>query len=284
MAIVNALTVDVEDYFHVSAFAANVQRSQWDALESRVCRNTDVLLSLFEKAGVRGTFFVLGWVAQRFPALVRRIHEAGHEIASHSFAHGLVYDATPESFTQDLRQAKAAIFDACGVEVRGYRAPSYSITRQSLWALDVLIDEGYEYDSSIYPVRHDRYGIPDWQREIHAIARPSGTLWELPGSTIRRAGMNLPIGGGGYFRLLPYWWTRRGIARLNRVENRPAVFYIHPWEVDPDQPRIKSSRLSEFRHYRNLGETQGRLIQLLKDFQFGSISDVLRNHHHSSAA
>ena len=281
MAVVNALTVDVEDYFHVSAFAGKVARSQWPAFDSRVCQNTDALLTLFDAAGVRGTFFVLGWVAQRFPDLVRRIHHAGHEIASHSFAHGLVYHETPESFRMDLRQAKEAIFNACGVEVRGYRAPSYSITRRSLWALDVLIDEGYEYDSSIYPVRHDRYGIPDWQRDVHAIARPNGVLWELPGSTIKHAGMNLPIGGGGYFRLLPYWWPRHGITRLNNVERQPAIFYIHPWEIDPDQPRIKSSVLSQFRHYRNLDQTELRLKRLLKDFRFGPVSDIL---HRTQAA
>lgn len=284
MAIVNALTVDVEDYFQVSGFAAQVRMSEWPSFESRVCRNTDVLLNLFDAAGVRATFFVLGWVAERYPALVRRIHEAGHEIASHSYAHGLVYDATPETFKQDLRRAKDAIGEACGVEVRGYRAPSYSITAQSLWALDALIDEGYEYDSSIYPVRHDRYGIPDWRRDIHVISRPGGALWELPGSTVRHAGINLPIGGGGYFRLLPYWWTRRGIAHLNAVEQRPAVFYIHPWELDPDQPRIKTSRLSAFRHYRNLDQTERRLTQLLRDFRFGAISDTLDKHRALTAA
>ena len=284
MAIVNALTVDVEDYFHVSALAGHVRPSEWPSFESRVCRNTDILLNLFDGAGVRGTFFVLGWVAERFPNLVRRIHAAGHEIASHGYAHGLVYDATPETFTQDLRRAREAIGNACGVHVRGYRAPSFSITTRSLWALDALIDEGYEYDSSIYPVRHDRYGIPDWRRDIHAISRPNGVLWEVPGSTVRHAGINLPVGGGGYFRLLPYWWTRRGIAHLNTVEQRPVVFYIHPWEIDPDQPRIKSSRLSEFRHYRNLDQTEQRLKQLLEEFRFGAVSDILETHRALSAA
>jgi polysaccharide deacetylase family protein (PEP-CTERM system associated) len=275
MGILNALTVDVEDYFHVSAFASAVPISTWPTLESRVCRNTETLLSIFEAAGVRATFFVLGWVAQQFPSLVRRIQADGHEIASHSYWHGLVYDATPDGFREDLRLARTAIGDACGVEVRGYRAPSYSITRGSLWALDVLVEEGYSYDSSIYPIRHDRYGISDWRRDIHSITRQSGTIWELPGSTIRRAGINWPIGGGGYFRLLPYGWTQYGIRALNGDEQRPAVFYIHPWEIDPDQPRIHAGRLSRFRHYRNLSETESRLRRLLKEFRFGAISDVL---------
>jgi polysaccharide deacetylase family protein (PEP-CTERM system associated) len=271
----NALTVDVEDYFQVSAFAGLVPRSQWETFESRVCRNTDKLLAIFSEAGVHGTFFVLGWVAERFPALVRRIHDAGHELASHSYAHGLVYDATPEAFRADLRQARAAIQRATGVQVVGYRAPSYSVTERSLWALDVLVDEGYEYDSSIYPIRHDRYGIPGWPRHIHRVERSGGSIWELPGSTVRRAGINLPIGGGGYFRLLPYGWTRAGINRLNAVEGRSAVFYIHPWEVDPDQPRLLGSALSRFRHYRNLDKTEGRLRQLLQEFPFGTVSQVL---------
>ena len=209
--VLNALTVDVEDYFQVSAFAGCVPRSQWDSMESRVCRNTERLLDIFAQVGTHATFFVLGWVAQRFPELVRRIHRDGHELASHSYDHGLVYDTTPEGFAQDLRRAKAAIENAAGVEIHGYRAPSYSITERSLWALDVLVAEGYHYDSSIYPIRHDRYGIPNWPRHIHRVDRPGGSIWELPGSTISRIGTNFPIGGGGYFRLLPYAWTRRGI-------------------------------------------------------------------------
>jgi polysaccharide deacetylase family protein (PEP-CTERM system associated) len=201
--ILNAMTVDVEDYFHVSAFAGVVARSAWDSYESRVCRNTERLLDILERSGVHATFFVLGWVAERFPELVRRIHANGHELASHSYDHGLVYDKTPDSFRDDLRRARTAIEQAAGVAVTGFRAPSYSVTARSLWALDVLAAEGYTYDSSIYPIRHDRYGIPDWDRHIHRLDRPGGTLWELPGSTVRRAGMNLPVGGGGYFRLMP---------------------------------------------------------------------------------
>jgi polysaccharide deacetylase family protein (PEP-CTERM system associated) len=272
------MTVDVEDYFHVSAFAGVVSPAAWDSYESRVCRNTERLLDILEQDGVHATFFVLGWVAERFPDLVRRIHAAGHELASHSYDHGLVYDKTPDSFRDDLRRARAAIEQAAGVAVTGFRAPSYSVTTRSLWALDVLAAEGYTYDSSIYPIRHDRYGIPDWDRHIHKLDLLGGTLWELPGSTVRRAGMNLPVGGGGYFRLMPYGWTRWGIGRINQEEQQRAVFYIHPWEVDPDQPQLNGSAMSRFRHYRNLDRTEARLRRLLAEFRFGTISEVLVNH------
>lgn len=271
----NAMTVDVEDYFHVSAFAGLVKPAEWDVYESRVCRNTDRLLDIFDAAGVRATFFVLGWVAERFPDLVRRIHGAGHEIASHSYDHGLVYDKTPDTFRSDLRRASDAIEQASGVRVRGYRAPSFSVTEASLWALDVLVSEGYAFDSSIYPIRHDRYGIPTWSRHIHPVSRQGRTLWELPGSTIRHLGTNLPMGGGGYFRLLPYQWTRRGIRILNDLEQQPAIFYLHPWEIDPDQPRLNAGFVSRFRHYRNLHHTEPRLRQLLADFRFGTVTEVL---------
>jgi polysaccharide deacetylase family protein (PEP-CTERM system associated) len=274
--LVNAMTVDVEDYFQVSAFDAAVSRASWDSRPSRVCRNTERLLDVFAASNVRATFFVLGWVAERFPQLVRRIVGEGHELASHGYEHRLVYSQTSRAFRDDLRRARAALESAGGCPVLGYRAPSYSIVRKSLWALDVLIEEGYLYDSSIYPVRHDRYGIPDWPREVHQITRPGGSIWELPGSTIRVAGTNLPIGGGGYFRLLPYGWTRHGIRRLNAA-SQPAIFYLHPWEIDPDQPRITAGRLSTFRHYRNLTETEGRLKRLLAGFPFGRVSDVLAN-------
>lgn len=273
--VLNALTVDVEDYFQVSAFTGCVHRSQWESLESRVCQNTDRLLDIFEQAGVHATFFVLGWVAEHFPHLVRRIHRAGHELASHSHEHGLVYDSTPDGFRADLRRARCAIEDAAGVAIYGYRAPSYSITERSLWALDVLVEEGYLYDSSIYPIRHDRYGIPSWPRHIHRVERDGGGIWELPGSTVRRAGINFPMGGGGYFRLLPYSWTGGGIKTLNDVEERPAIFYLHPWEVDPDQPRINAGMMSRLRHYHNLHETEARLRRLLREFRFGTVAEVL---------
>jgi polysaccharide deacetylase family protein (PEP-CTERM system associated) len=272
--VVNAMTVDVEDYFQVSAFETAVSRNTWALRESRVCRNTGRLLDLFAASGVRATFFVLGWIAQRFPQLVRRIVSDGHELASHGFEHRLVYTQTPREFREDLRRARGTLEAAAGCPVLGYRAPSYSIVRESMWALDVLIEEGYVYDSSIYPIRHDRYGIPDWNREVHQIERPGGRIWELPGSTIRIARTNLPIGGGGYFRLLPYGWTRLGIQHLNAT-GQPAIFYLHPWEIDPEQPRIPAGRLSAFRHYRNLDRTEARLKCLLGEFSFGAINDVL---------
>jgi polysaccharide deacetylase family protein (PEP-CTERM system associated) len=269
------MTVDVEDYFQVSAFEDRVSRDQWPRFESRVTRNTERLLELFDEAGVRATFFVLGWVGEQHPSLVRRIAQAGHEIASHGFEHRLVYAGDREAFRRDLRRARDTLQAIAGVPVIGYRAPSYSVTRQSLWALDVLIDEGYAYDASIYPIRHDRYGIPDWTRHAHRIERVGGTIWELPGTTVRRLGMNLPVGGGGYFRILPYEWTRQGIQWVNHVEQQPAVFYIHPWEVDPEQPRLEASAASRFRHYRNLHKTEGRLRRLLQDFQFGTAWELL---------
>lgn len=279
--VLNAMTVDVEDYFQVSAFERTVSRSSWASRESRVCRNTDRLLEIFDEAGVRATFFVLGWVAERFPNLVRRITAGGHELASHGFQHQLVYSISSRDFREDLRRARAALEAAGSVAVVGYRAPSYSIIRESMWALDVLIDEGYVYDSSIYPIRHDRYGIPECERHIHRIARVGGSIWELPGSTIRVAGTNLPIGGGGYFRLLPYAWTRLGFRRLNSGEKRPGIFYLHPWEIDPGQPRIPAGSLSRFRHYHHLRKTETRLRRLLSEFSFGTVSEVLHRIGHS---
>jgi polysaccharide deacetylase family protein (PEP-CTERM system associated) len=273
--VVNAMSVDVEDYFQVSAFDGHVSRERWDGLESRVCRNTERLLEMFAETSVRATFFVLGWVAERHPSLVRTIAGAGHEIASHGYGHGLVYDMTPSQFREDVRRAKALLESLSGMPVLGYRAPSYSITRDSLWALDVLAAEGHVYDASIFPIHHDRYGIPDAPRYAHARSVPHGTIWEFPGSTVRCAGQNLPIGGGGYFRLLPYAWTRWGIERVNRVEAQPVMFYLHPWEIDPEQPRITAPLLSRFRHYRNLEKTEHRLRRLLRDFAFAPAFDVL---------
>jgi polysaccharide deacetylase family protein (PEP-CTERM system associated) len=269
------MTIDVEDYFLVSVFDGILPRSQWPTLESRVCANTERLLEIFEEAHVRATFFVLGWVGERFPELVGRIASRGHEIASHGYSHRLIYDQTPAAFREDVRKAKALLEEACGIPVKGYRAPSYSITPKSLWALDVLLEEGYEYDSSIFPIRHDRYGIPVSERRPYGVKRSVGSLIEVPGSTTTLGSLNLPIAGGGYFRILPYWWTRWGIARLNRLEHRAAVFYLHPWEIDPGQPRLPAGRLSSFRHYRDLHTTEGRLRQLLRDFKFGSMESLV---------
>jgi polysaccharide deacetylase family protein (PEP-CTERM system associated) len=275
--VVNAMSVDVEDYFHVSVFDGIVPRSQWARMESRVCANTTRLLDLFAEFNVRSTFFVLGWVAERHPQLVKTIAEGGHEIASHGYAHRLIYDQTPAAFREDVRKAKQLLEDASGCAVLGYRAPSYSITPRSLWALDILIEEGYRYDSSIFPIRHDRYGIPVSPRDPFPIEREGGTLMEVPGSTVRMGPLNLPIAGGGYFRLLPYQWTRWGIARLNAVEQQAAVFYIHPWEIDPDQPRLQAGWLGRLRHYRNLDQTEARLRALLTDFRFSTVGSLLRS-------
>jgi polysaccharide deacetylase family protein (PEP-CTERM system associated) len=275
--IVNGLSVDVEDYFHVSAFDNVVARERWHVLESRVCASTDRLLALFDAAGVKATFFVLGWVAERHPALIKRISRGGHEIASHGYDHKLVYKLTPEQFRVDVRRTKAVLESLSGEPVLGYRAPSFSITDACRWAFDVLIEEGYLYDASVYPIRHDRYGIPNACRHVNVIERPAGVLWELPGSTARLGGLNLPIGGGGYFRLLPYWWTRWGINRLNQRERQPAIFYLHPWEIDPEQPRFSVPSLSRMRHYGGLAETELRLRQLLRDFSFGPLNAIVQD-------
>ena len=273
--VLNAMTVDVEDYFHVSAFDGVVPRSRWETLECRVERNTDRLLALFSETGIKATFFVLGWVAERYPALVSRIAEQGHEVASHGFAHRLVYDLTPAAFRDDIRRSKALLEQASGAAVEGYRAPSYSVTPRSLWALDVLIDEGFTYDASIFPIHHDRYGIPLSPRHPYWLNRASGSIIEAPASTVRWGVLNFPVAGGGYFRILPYGWTRWGISRINRAERRPAIFYMHPWEIDPDQPRLSGGLLSRFRHYRNLDKTEDRLRRLMADFQFAPMNDVL---------
>jgi polysaccharide deacetylase family protein (PEP-CTERM system associated) len=275
--IMNAMSIDVEDYFHVSVFDGIVPRTEWAAMQSRVVRNTERLLDIFDAFDVRSTFFVLGWVGERYPKLVKSIAERGHEVASHGFAHRLVYDQTRAAFRDDVRRAKRILEDACGRPVAGFRAPSYSITPRSLWALDVLIEEGYKYDSSIFPIRHDRYGIPVSDRRPYRIERSGGSLVEVPGSTARVGPMNLPVAGGGYFRILPYWWTRWGIARVNQLERRPVVFYLHPWEIDPGQPRLKTGRLGRFRHYRNLHRAEERLRQLLADFRFSTIQALISN-------
>lgn len=275
MAVTNAMTIDVEDYYHVSAFDRTVARADWHQMESRVEASTHRLLDLFDETGVVGTFFMLGWVAEQCPGLGRVIAARGHEIASHGFGHRLIYEQTPAEFRADIRRSKALLEDQVGQAVLGYRAPSYSITRRSLWALDVLIEEGFEYDSSIFPMRHDRYGIPDAPRHAYHVVRPSGAMLEIPPSTVRVRSVNLPAAGGGYFRILPYNWTRWGVARINNREGRPAVFYLHPWELDPGQPRLPVDRIGRFRHYRNLAHTESRLRRLVAEFAFDSIRSLL---------
>ncbi|MBX9789745.1 MAG: DUF3473 domain-containing protein [Pirellulales bacterium] len=275
--MLNAFTVDVEDYFQVSAFEQYVDRAHWPHFEGRVVDNTHRLLNLLERRQVRGTFFVLGWVATRYPELVRTIHAAGHELASHGYWHQLVYEQTPDEFRRDLKDARAAIAEASGVETTMYRAPSFSITSASLWALDVLIEEGFTLDASVFPIRHDRYGLPDACRTLHRVNSPAGaSIWEFPASTVQLAGWNVPVGGGGYFRLYPWTLTRRLLSRFNREERQPFVFYTHPWEIDPAQPRIAGPGLrSQFRHYVNLASTAGKLEQLLDAFEFTTLGNLL---------
>lgn len=266
--VVNALSVDVEDYFQVSAFAAVVDRSEWDSLPSRVERATDTTLRLFDEAGVRATFFTLGWVAERHPALIRSIVAAGHELASHGYAHYRVGDQTPEVFREDVRRTRRILEDASGVAVVGFRAASFSIAGPQLWAHRVLAEEGYRYSSSIYPVRHDHYGMPGAPRFAHHPVGEAGVV-EYPVTTLRIAGRNVPCGGGGYFRLLPYAYFRWAIGRVNAVDRAPAIFYFHPWEVDPDQPRPSGLGLrTRIRHYVNLSRMSTKLRALLGDFRW----------------
>jgi polysaccharide deacetylase family protein (PEP-CTERM system associated) len=282
--LINALTVDVEDYFQVSSFERVIDRSQWQSCESRVVASTQRLLDLFAEHKARGTFFVLGWVAERFPDLVREIAAAGHELACHSHWHRLIYELTPAEFREDLRRSKQAIEDAAGVSVTAFRAPSFSITGRSLWALKILVEEGFTVDSSIFPTRHDRYGIPGAKAEIHLLETPAGPITELPMTICPLPGVTLPVGGGGYFRLYPWAITRRLLARVNHRVGRPFVFYVHPWEVDPEQPRIKGgSRMSHFRHYVNLRTTETKIDRLLREFRFGTVSEVIAQSQIASA-
>jgi polysaccharide deacetylase family protein (PEP-CTERM system associated) len=274
--VLNAMTVDVEDYFHVAALASAIDRKDWDRCERRVERNTRRLLALFAEHDLCATFFVLGWVAERHPALVREIAAAGHEVASHGYSHQLVYRQTPGEFRRETRRAKAVLEDQIQRPVQGYRAASYSITKRSLWALDILAELGFAWDSSIFPIRHDRYGIPGTPRWPHRLRTPAGgTLLEFPLSTWQVAGCRLPIAGGGYFRLYPYAVTRTGLSSINRQHRRPFIFYLHPWEIDPEQPRVEAGLLSSFRHYNNLEKCEPRLRRLLSDFRFTTVGHVL---------
>ena len=272
----NALTIDVEDYFHVAALAPSIHRDSWDSRESRVVRNTRRLLDIFGQFDIRATFFVLGWVAERYPQLVKDIAASGHEIACHGYSHSLVYEQTPEIFHEETRRSKNLLEEITGSAVIGYRAASYSIVRETLWALDILVELGFTYDSSIFPVRHDRYGIPDAARIPHRLVTPNRKdIVEWPLSTANVFGYRLPVAGGGYFRLLPYWLTHWGLASINRNEQRPFIFYLHPWEIDPEQPRVSAGWLSRFRHYTNLEKCEQRLQRLLGEFRFGTARDGL---------
>jgi polysaccharide deacetylase family protein (PEP-CTERM system associated) len=276
LGVNNALTIDVEDYFHVSAFEGHIARRDWGRYAVRLVTSTQRLLALLDYYDVRATFFILGWVARRYPRLVREIHDRGHEIGSHSYWHRIVYHMSPAEFRRDLTQSRDVIQDTIGVPVTVYRAPSFSITRKSLWALEILVEEGFRLDSSIFPIYHDRYGIADAPQMLHAVQTPSGPLWEFPPSVFSIARWNMPVSGGGYFRLYPLAWTSYCLAHINRAGGRPFVFYLHPWELDPRQPRLRAgSRLSRFRHYVNLSTTERKLNRLLKTFQFAPLGKVV---------
>lgn len=273
----HALTVDVEDYYHVSAFAGTLQPRQWDGMPSRVDGNTRKLLDLFESKDARATFFVLGWVAERYGDLVKEIVSRGHEVASHGYSHQLVYKQSPEVFREETLRSKGLLEDLTGQPVRGYRAASYSIVRESLWALDILAEAGFTYDSSIFPVYHDRYGMPGAPEKIHRAITPGGAqLVEFPLSVVKFARWHLPVAGGGYFRFYPYSLSRALLRKSSRDLNQPFIFYLHPWEIDPQQPRIDNAPLlSRFRHYLNLDRCEHRLQRLASDFRFTTVADVL---------
>lgn len=272
----NALTIDVEDYFHVSAFAKQIEPSTWERYESRIESNTQRLLDILDQHNHKATFFVLGWVAERYSQLIRDIAARGHEVGCHGYSHELVYDQTTERFQTETRRAKNVLEDIVQHAIRGYRAASFSITAQSTWALDVLVDLGFVYDSSIFPTSHDRYGLPGARAYPHRLTTPYGReLIEFPLSTIKFLGYRVPIAGGGYFRLYPYAFTRQALRQINRKDGQPFVFYLHPWEIDPTQPRLNGTVLSRFRHYNNLELCEARLQRLLSDFRFGAAKDVL---------
>ncbi len=271
----NILSVDVEDYFHPTEVQAWVGADQWESLPSRVGASTQLVLDLLARHRVTATFFVLGWVARRHPALIRRIADAGHEIACHSFAHQLVYEMTPAEFRADTLLAKTAIEDACGVCPRLYRAPTYSITARSLWALEILAQAGFTHDSSIYPVSHDRYGIPGFPRHAHLVETPSGPILEVPAAAVQLSPTRVaPVAGGAYLRLLPYRYTAAGIRRLNSRDHQPATMYMHPWELDPGQPRLVRGLISRIRTYAGLGGMLRKLDRLLTEFHFAPMTVV----------
>ncbi len=281
--IANAMTIDVEDYFQVSAFAANIDYGDWDSYKSRVEKNTHTILKVMSETQRQGTFFVLGWVAERHPQLVKDILSEGHEVACHGYSHQLIYNQTPEVFYQETRKAKEILEDIIQRPVEGYRAASYSITKKSMWAMDILGELGFTYDSSIFPVYHDRYGVPDapkypYQHQL----RNGSSIVEFPISTKKLPGYQLPVAGGGYFRIYPYQFSKLMLGSINKRENQPFVFYLHPWEVDPDQPRIDAGVLSRMRHYINLSRCEARFRSLLKDFEFTTMANVLAGQGFSS--
>ena len=272
----NALTFDIEEYFHAEAFSGVVRPEDWPGLESRVVDSTQRLLDILDREQVRATFFVLGWVAERHPALVREIESLGHEIGCHGYAHRMIQHLNRHEFAEDVKRAKKVLEDIAGTSVIGYRAPTFSVVRETLWSLDILAEAGFRYDSSIFPVRHDRYGIPDAPRFPHRVRTAGGgEIAEFPLSTICLPGWRLQVAGGGYFRLFPLAWTRCAIRRLNEREGQPAIVYLHPWETDPEQPRLPVGRITRFRHLVNVDRTEDKLHRLLLDFRFAPASEVL---------
>jgi polysaccharide deacetylase family protein (PEP-CTERM system associated) len=269
------MSIDVEDYFHVAALSNVIRPEQWDSLPSRVEQNTERLLELFAKHDVRATFFVLGWVAERFPDLIKKLSAHGHEIASHGYSHQLVYNQTPETFRDETYRSKNLLEDITGKPVQGYRAASYSITKESLWALDILSEAGFTWDSSIFPIRHDRYGIPDSPSAPYSIETDNGNIIrEFPLTTAHVGGLSIPAAGGGYFRQFPYPVFKYLFRNASGFGQRPQMFYLHPWEIDPDQPRYNdASWFSRFRHYTNLDRCYYRLERLLGDFRFGTVTE-----------
>jgi polysaccharide deacetylase family protein (PEP-CTERM system associated) len=270
----NAMTIDVEDYFHVSAFENHIPRASWDSLPCRVERNLEVILGMLHEHRARATFFTLGWIAERYPSLVRRIVEAGHELASHGYAHGRASDQSREEFADDIRSAKRLLEDIAGAPVYGYRAPSFSIGHANMWAMAALADAGYRYSSSIYPIRHDHYGAPDAPRFAYRPQNATAIL-EIPVTTVRVWNRNLPAGGGGYFRLVPYSLSSWCLRRVNKIDGRACVFYFHPWEIDPEQPRQHGIGLkTRFRHYVNLSRMRSRIEMLLRDFHWDRMDRI----------
>ncbi len=270
--IVNALTIDVEDYFQVSAFAPYIARSDWDARECRVERNVGRILEILASRNIKATFFALGWIAERYPQLIRRIVREGHELASHGYGHERVTDLTPAAFLEDITRAKGILEHLSCTAVSGYRAPSFSIGASNLWAFDELVRAGYRYSSSIYPIKHDHYGMPDSPRFAYRVKE---SLLEIPITTLRLFKRNLPSSGGGFFRLLPYELSKWMLQRVNAHDGQPAIFYFHPWEIDSAQPRIKGiDARTRFRHYVNIERLEGRLQSLLTDFRWGRMDDI----------
>ena len=273
--MLNALTIDLEDYYHVTTFDQCITIDGWESMESRIEKNCEKILVILDEFKVKATFFVLGWIAERHPILIRTLYNEGHEVSSHGFHHQMIHQQTKDSFREDIKRTKMILEDITGSKIKGYRAPTFSINNSSLWALNILCEQGHSYDSSIFPIKHDRYGISNAPRFPHTInLNGTGTIKEFPPSTLRLLGVNTPIGGGGYLRLLPARFLSWGIRKINKVEKQPCIIYLHPWEFDPEQPKIPVKFTSRFRHYINLDTTERKLRHLISNFKFTTISKL----------